>query len=166
MTDVSTQRTTNGDEDATLMAAKMNLACVLRLLQFEWEDSVEDVCKSLSQVIEDTEGKLSKRNKEHRDLSKQLMDLFEDLKKPWRIKQNQAVCFDPSKSQELVAITTFKGWQSATVEWLSNYSLFAPSCSRFVRFAAGDSPQQRSAKKNGRQNAVISFLDALWNPVH
>jgi hypothetical protein len=101
---------------------------VTRLLQFEWEVSIEEVKDTLSSVILKADGKLRKAQKEHRDFSSRLMETLDDIMdKPWRIRLRESTVVSESVVEALPE-PVYGDWQSATIKWLSNPKFFSPAC--------------------------------------
>jgi hypothetical protein len=56
-----------------------------------------------------------------------LMDMLEDLDKPWRIRIKQATIDTSSSVDAQDAAITYDDWQSPTIRWLSDPQIFSPS---------------------------------------
>jgi len=116
-------------DGVVLSASKTVLDAVTRLLQFEWDCTRNEVVEGLEQIILEAESKLDKRNKEHRNVSSRLMEVLEDLEKPWRVKIRELPEVSGSSlTEEPPQAMTFSDWKSADIKWLCNPTFFAPSC--------------------------------------
>jgi hypothetical protein len=121
-------------DDSILTAVKTVLDAVVRLLQFEWDSTREQVAEGLSNVIETAESKLKKRQPDHRTVAARLVEVLEDLEKPWRIKLRELPTFGatPGVLDNAVAEETaahrYSDWKTANIQWMCNSKFFAPSC--------------------------------------
>ena len=125
---VSTFLKENTSGDEALGASKTVLDVVARLLQFEWDCTRDEVSKGLEKMLLGAESNLDKRNKEHRNVASQLMNVLEDLEKSWRIKIRELHDIVSPKANEQSLALTFADWKTADVKWLCNATFFAPTC--------------------------------------
>jgi hypothetical protein len=115
------------NDDAILTAVKTVLDVVTRLLQFEWDCARDLVKEGLSNIIVSAEGFLQKRLKEHREVGSRLLEVLEDLEKPWRIKMRELPQLSTGVDDTAQALT-YADWKTANIKWLCNPRFFAPSC--------------------------------------
>jgi hypothetical protein len=114
-------------DDAILTDVKTVLDLVTRLLHFEWICSRDQVKEGISGIIVKAEGMLQKRVKEHREVGSRLLDVLEDLEKPWRLKMREQPELSTA-ADYTTQILTYADWKTANVKWLCNPRFFAPSC--------------------------------------
>jgi replication-associated recombination protein RarA len=117
-----------GNDLELLNTVEIGHNAVLRLLQFEWEDDKESVREAIVSIIVALGECLNRRkSKEHREVSKKLMDLEEEVfEKPWKIKKKELELTEEAVDDVEGSSEKLHKWRDATVHWLSSPSFFEP----------------------------------------
>jgi hypothetical protein len=138
-----------------LIIAELVYKVVGRLLEFEWDCEASVVKDALSNMLAKAQSCLIVQIREHGDVARQILSKLEDLEKPWRIRvQPQLADPSPGSSSDTTAEATgYLDWQRATIKWLSDPSLFSPSClpAFKVPYKAG----------NGVYNSSKEYMDTV-----
>lgn len=125
------------NDDQQLTAVKTVRDGDSRLLQFEWDQPRDQVENALSSVLLEAIQHL-KTHQDHKLVRKDLLDLLQDLEKPWRIKEKRmpVVEGDVSNNETGMIATGFSRWKTANVKWLCNSTFFSPSCCPSMKVGA------------------------------
>lgn len=115
-------------EDKMLDLVRAVLRAIERLLQAEWDPPKELVREGLCNIAVLADGQLVKQKKEHRTVSNGLMNIVDDLEKPWKIKIQKLAGMTNNDEDTDEEPHSNDDWRNANVQWLCNPTFFAPSC--------------------------------------
>lgn len=116
-------------DDAVLTVVKTVFNAIQRLLDFEWRADQNEVKDVLCNIILLADGKLRKKQKDHRQVATDLLEILHDLDKPWRIKTKQPELDEDAESDEEESQQSiYSDWKTASIKWLGEPSFFAPAC--------------------------------------
>ncbi|GKY97164.1 hypothetical protein MPSEU_000674800 [Mayamaea pseudoterrestris] len=146
----------DSSDDHVLTVVKTVLDAVTRTLLFDWDCGADQIRSSLSNIILHAESKLRKKFKDHRDVGGRLMDLLEDLGKPWRVRTRDIGLSETDIEATCASDggTGYDAWQMPTIQWLANPHIFSPS----------SCPKMKIGKAGVYESAdeYMSVVHRLW----